>query len=341
MVDIIQLRRDTDTNWGSEDPVLADGEPGYDKTNNQLKVGDGSTEWSALDALTPDLSAYAPLAGAAFTGQVTVAQGTITDPAPLSLTQTWNDGADTFTAMRVNVTDTASASGSLLADFQVGGTSVFRVDKANRVYLGSDADSYIGGIADGRTWDWVRDSVGVVRFGATVSFKDAIGLGVSNAVPDVYLYRDAANTLALRNGTNAQTFNIYNTYTDGSNYERGFVRFSANVFEIGAGAAGTGTQRSMNIIAAGGIIAQFGSSANHRLSFHSSFGIYPAQWDNNLDLGRSAFRFRTGHFGTSVVVGDSSIDANGTVVLANLPTSDPTVAGQLWNDSGTLKVSAG
>ena len=41
------------------------------------------------------------------------------------------------------------------------------------------------------------------------------------------------------------------------------------------------------------------------------------------------------------MVGDSSIDANGTVVLANLPTSDPTVAGQLWNDSGTLKVSAG
>ncbi len=29
------------------------------------------------------------------------------------------------------------------------------------------------------------------------------------------------------------------------------------------------------------------------------------------------------------------------VILNALPTSDPTVAGQLWNDSGTLKVSAG
>ena len=27
--------------------------------------------------------------------------------------------------------------------------------------------------------------------------------------------------------------------------------------------------------------------------------------------------------------------------MSNLPTSDPTNAGQLWNDSGTLKVSAG
>jgi hypothetical protein len=29
------------------------------------------------------------------------------------------------------------------------------------------------------------------------------------------------------------------------------------------------------------------------------------------------------------------------VIMANLPTSDPGNAGQLFNDSGTLKVSAG
>ena len=33
--------------------------------------------------------------------------------------------------------------------------------------------------------------------------------------------------------------------------------------------------------------------------------------------------------------------SGGTVKLSNLPTSDPTNAGQLWNDSGTLKISAG
>jgi hypothetical protein len=31
----------------------------------------------------------------------------------------------------------------------------------------------------------------------------------------------------------------------------------------------------------------------------------------------------------------------GSVLLPNLPTADPAVAGQLWNDTGTLKVSAG
>lgn len=35
------------------------------------------------------------------------------------------------------------------------------------------------------------------------------------------------------------------------------------------------------------------------------------------------------------------IQNTGAVYIQNLPTTDPTSAGQLWNDSGTLKVSAG
>jgi hypothetical protein len=38
----------------------------------------------------------------------------------------------------------------------------------------------------------------------------------------------------------------------------------------------------------------------------------------------------------------AGIDCNGAViVMSSLPTSDPASAGQLWNDGGTLKVSAG
>ena len=37
----------------------------------------------------------------------------------------------------------------------------------------------------------------------------------------------------------------------------------------------------------------------------------------------------------------TNLTASGTVILSGLPTSDPVVAGQLWNDAGTLKVSAG
>lgn len=42
-------------------------------------------------------------------------------------------------------------------------------------------------------------------------------------------------------------------------------------------------------------------------------------------------------------VSQDKVEINNTsaVYIQNLPTSDPTSAGQLWNDSGTLKVSAG
>jgi len=52
MADRIKIRRDTGANWTSNDPVLADGEIGWDKTNAVLKVGDGSTAWSSLTAVT-------------------------------------------------------------------------------------------------------------------------------------------------------------------------------------------------------------------------------------------------------------------------------------------------
>ena len=45
----------------------------------------------------------------------------------------------------------------------------------------------------------------------------------------------------------------------------------------------------------------------------------------------------------SAVTGAVTVTAtySDTPVLPNLPTVDPLVAGALWNDAGTLKVSAG
>ena len=62
---------------------------------------------------------------------------------------------------------------------------------------------------------------------------------------DVALTRDAANTLAQRNGTNAQTFRLYNTFTDSSNYERGKLEWASNALRIGTEKAGTGAARAL------------------------------------------------------------------------------------------------
>jgi len=60
----------------------------------------------------------------------------------LSITGTWNT-TGTPTALLVNVTDTASSASSLLADFQVGGVSRFRVEKGGGIR--SSGALFLGG----------------------------------------------------------------------------------------------------------------------------------------------------------------------------------------------------
>src|SRR5262245_29849671 len=53
-----------------------------------------------------------------------------------NLTDTWNDSGTVFTAIQMNVTNTASASGSKLLDLQVGGTTAFSVQNpSGHVYI--------------------------------------------------------------------------------------------------------------------------------------------------------------------------------------------------------------
>ena len=81
-----------------------------------------------------------------------------------------------------------------------------------------------------------------------------LSFGASN---DVQLTRDAANVLVQLNGTNAQTFRLYETFTDASNYERyGFIA-GTNALNITALTAGTGSDDlSITFTAAGaGIVS--------------------------------------------------------------------------------------
>ena len=71
--------------------------------------------------------------------------------------------------------------------------------------------------------------------------------GTSVGAADVSLSREAAGVLALNGGVSPQAFRLYNTYTDSSNYERGCLRWNANVLELGPEAAGTGSTRAVRI----------------------------------------------------------------------------------------------
>jgi hypothetical protein len=45
----IKVRRDSESNWENENPVLEEGEIGYAKDLNSAKIGDGTTAWNNLD----------------------------------------------------------------------------------------------------------------------------------------------------------------------------------------------------------------------------------------------------------------------------------------------------
>ena len=77
--------------------------------------------------------------------QVTVTGGTVTTSTPvLGATQTWNDAGVTFTGIKMDVTSTASAAGSLLADLQVGSASKFSVGKDGRTVIGARTTAGVG-----------------------------------------------------------------------------------------------------------------------------------------------------------------------------------------------------
>lgn len=251
----------------------------------------------------------------------------------LDLAGTWNTSG-TPSAISLNVTDTASNAASLLMNLRVGGTSQFSVAKNGNVtinptgtagpysiQLGDTAGrleaygsafgvqplycSYAGGFA-------INNNTGTLRLGSA---------------SDTILARDAANTFAQRNGVNAQTFRVYNTFTDASNYERGFVRWSANALQIGNESAGTGVARGVVLLSADHLDLQSAAARSIRFApggtavcwlFNAS-GHFIAATDNAFDIGASgANRPRNLFLGGLVNFGGASVGATGnTVTLTN------------------------
>lgn len=120
------------------------------------------------------------------------------------------------------------------------------------------------------------------------------------------LIRESANTFSLRNGASAQSLNVFNTYTDASNYERGGFRWSGNVLLVGAEALGTGSLRSTRLQ---GNVIELGAR------------MLPTT-DGTLDIGATGNRVRNVHVksavqlqtkASAIVDGDVAAAADGMI----------------------------
>lgn len=181
---------------------------------------------------------------------------TVTSNKPLlDMAQTWNNAAVVFSGAKINITDTASSATSLLLDLQRNGSSQLKVSKDGQINAsgGFITSNYYSGYGTANKL-YLDEAVGVLKF--------------LNGANTAYLAADAANTLGLRNGVNAQAFNIYNTYTDASNYERLGVRWSSNVAYLGPQKAGTGSDRLLvvqtGIVTVAGLPSASASGAGAR-----------------------------------------------------------------------------
>lgn len=60
VIKTIRLKRGTSSSWSRVNPVLLEGEPGFEKDTNKLKIGNGIAAWNDLPYLngTFDLQNY-------------------------------------------------------------------------------------------------------------------------------------------------------------------------------------------------------------------------------------------------------------------------------------------
>ena len=234
-----------------------------------------------IGSTIPSTGAFTTLS--ANNGTLTAASSPVLD-----LAQTWNNAAVTFVGFRFNATDTASSANSSIAEFQLNGASYLRIQKEKNTGLQCCLDV---GATVNASMDFQCGGNRIFRaYGAGAGAQPLYletngGLQFSPISPSTSSFRleaEAANTLAARQGTAGQTFNIYNTFTNASNHERGVMAWVSNVFRVGTERAGSGTNRTLELItdglarltiSAGG---QLTVAAGSQLRFGGSTSSFPA-----------------------------------------------------------------
>jgi hypothetical protein len=289
-----------------------------DNINNSFTVGQTITASANTSALTASYSVT----------------GANTTPL-LDLSGTWNT-TGVARGILLNITDTSSAGASRLLELQTGGTSRFVVRKDGAISLGIDHQSPTGlAFSTGGLGNAIQTSVnGAAHFLVAASrvnlpaasvFGWVSGTGLQG-VADTILARDAANTLALRNGGTAGTpvpnaFRLYN-YTDAglTNFERGFMRWNSNLLEIGTEAGGTGAARLLKLQSAAQVdIFTFGT-------------IQAARFSSSLSIIYNALNFGGATLAANPTTTDLSAGRAG--VWKNSTTG---VVSLWYNDGGTMK----
>jgi hypothetical protein len=200
----------------------------------------------------------------------------------LDLSTTWLSTTGAPTAIKLNVTDTASNAASKLMDLQVGGASLISIEKSGLIvarasststntnpltapngitFAGSNGRIYISSPQSPGNGLMVWQDNGA----GTVMFLNNQFLRIQNTTllqwcspdsgltPSLSLAQDAAGILAQRNGTAKQVHRVYNTFLGTTANEWGGFDWltTTNTLRIGTEHGGTGTARPIDFVTGG------------------------------------------------------------------------------------------
>lgn len=205
-------------------------------------------------------------------------------PAPLT--------GDATKFLRGDGTWATVATGLTVGSTAVASGTDGRVLYNNNGTLGEKAVTGTGDVVLATSPTLVTPALGAAS-ATSLSVSGALTLGTSGILVG------GTNLVEQYNSTSAQTYSIYNTRTDGSNYERARMVWGANIFGVNVEGSGTGTQRGMLLNAA---TLTFQTATTNRWQIDGS-GHLLASTDNTYDIGAlGATRPRNLYLGANATI---------------------------------------
>ena len=190
----------------------------------------GAPGGSGTEIQYRNAGAFAAMSGSAWDDTnraLTMTGATVTTSNPVqSFTQTWNAGGVTFTGWKLNVTNTASAAGSMLTDFQVGSSSKAAIMATGALRIGSTYLSPTGSDFRAGTTDGGVD--GAFRASRYRDDTNQVTVGTINSVSGLLLGKNNAQGVFW-----STTGNWFDTFGTGLSYVAG------GVVGVGTGASGS------------------------------------------------------------------------------------------------------
>tara|TARA_R110002126_G_scaffold150155_2_gene296290 strand:+ start:1526 stop:4240 length:2715 start_codon:yes stop_codon:yes gene_type:complete len=234
-----------------------------------------------------------------------------------------------------------NTTGSLNVISATGNINITNNTDDGDITFGTDDGS--GGVTEYFRLDGANTEI---RVSKKLQLSDNVKLAIGNG-EDLEIYHDGSNSYI--NGAGTGDLYIKNSTDDES-----------IIFQCDDGSGGVETYFQLEGVSGGATpftvfpdssTLSFGSGHDLRILHNGSSSLVENYvgdlvFTQNTDDGDIIFKSDNGSGATTAYItldgGDVSTIVNTVkVLMPNLPTSDPSVAGQLWNDSNTLKISAG